>query len=480
VGQGEAMKSEPGFILIVVFLVLIQTGVVRAQDIVASTMSRVHDPVQVPGDLLKAFHGKRLDSLRLYAFRNGSMCPIVYQFDERLPDGTFIMDMGEGANADKHNYILDPQDLLVLRISDTGDRVPRKAWPSREGIEIELEDPLDKGLSYCYLFRFSENVPARLEENTVVLEHWDPWERPDIPFIVSGLSFKIEGLVNKIKGRYYKTAVNKTFQVPPSAGGADVNILDGQKMRAFCELLFGKIRVDADETNMIGGIDSISQGYVRGYGRQWLTVALPLGLEAPRVYSDVFTYDRVIVSPMQLNIPFNPGSIITRAGIEFGYDLNEAAYGMRFYSPNCMDGVTIDGKMSEKERALSTDWVPWFLITGPQASLIFRVDIERALVDQTIDHLTYIDDREQAFPPEDIPGSIGYQQTTIEMKSVRAGHYDFRIEWYFPPNFYKDGGYDKKMLQEFLDIKDAPLIIRVDGITAENHSIDPPPLCPKK
>lgn len=451
-----------------------------AQKTTPASMRRVHDPIQVPGGLLRSLAGSKLDSLRLFSCKKGSFGQMIYDFNERLPDGTYIMELGETKNGEKANFILDPQDFLIFRIMDTGDRVPRESWPVPEGVEIELEDPLDHGKSYCYLLRFKQNPPPRLKEDTIELLHWDPWKSPELPFIVKSNNFILEGRVNKIKGKYYKTAINRSYSMPPTAGGTGVNILDVQKMRAFCEILGGKIRVDANESTFIGGIDSLHHGNIRGYGRQWLTVPLPMGLEAPRIYSDVFTYDRVIVSPMILNIPFNPESIITRAGIEFGYDLNTAAYGMRFYSPNCLEGVTIDGKMSAREKNLSTAWVPWFLITGPQGSLIFRVDLDRSLLAQTKNNLTFIDDLKQPFPPENVPGSIGYARTTIELSSVKAGLYLFSIEWYFPPFFYKPGGYDKQMLQDFLNIKDHPVIIRVEGKTAKNQALSPPPLMPKK
>jgi hypothetical protein len=442
-------------------------------------MGRSHDPIQVPGDLLTKLLGRSLENFRLFAYRDGALKQIVHQVDERTPSGVFIMDLGEGQNRSLHNNKLDPQDFLVFRLGDSGDQAPASAYPSADTVEIELEDPEQGGRSYVYLASFAEKAPPLLKEYAVVLEHWDPWEKPDWPFIVRGLSYRIEGLVNFIGGKYYKTAVNKVFRVPKSAGGTDVNILDGQRMRAYCELKFGVYRVESNEKNMIGGINSLRHSYVRGYGRQWMTVALPLGLEGPRIYSDVFTYDRVIVSPMLLNIPMNPDMIISKAGIEFGYDLNPNAFGMRFYSPNCLEGVTIDGKMSEREKKMSTAWVPWYLITGPQGSLLFRVDIDRALVAQTNNKLTFIDDLTKLNPPEDSPGSIGYARSTIELSSVKSGRYSFQIEWYFPPNLYRPGGYDKQELQEFLNIKDKPVIIRVGGKSVKNAALRPPPLLPR-
>jgi hypothetical protein len=371
-----------GWAVFIVITAGLATGPVAGQGAPA-TMKRQHDPIQVPGQLLSGLLGAELETLRVFAGREGKLELIPYQFDEREEDGTYIFELGAIKNADKANHKLDPQDFLVFRIGDSGERVEKDSWPAPEGMEVELHDPVDGGLSYIYVIKFASGAPAALTEDTVVLEHWDPWKSPELPFIVRGLSYRIEGLVNNIGGKYYKTAINKIYQVPASAGGSNQNLLDGQKMRAFCELMFGKIKIEKNETNMVGGIDSLHHGVVRGYGRQWLTVALPMGLEGPRIYSDVFTYDRVIVSPMELNIPINPEAIITRAGIEFGYDMNDNAKGMRFYSPNCMEGATIDGVMTEKEKAISDEWVPWYLLTGPQGSLLFRVDIERRLMEQT-------------------------------------------------------------------------------------------------
>jgi len=179
------------------------------------------------------------------------------------------------------------------------------------------------------------------------LAHWNCWEDLDLPFRINSSCYSIEGLTTRVQNRAYKSALNKSISIPPGAGGSGLNIIDGIRARVFVELFFGEIRLDWDEGNMIGGMDMVRLEEVRGYGPQWLTLALPLGLEGPRVKFDLFTYDAMIVAPLILNVPFDPGAIITRAGIHFGYDFNEHAVGMRFYSPNCMDGVTINGKMSE-------------------------------------------------------------------------------------------------------------------------------------
>ena len=459
---------------------LIRVGTAADQKVVPSTMHRKFDPVQVPGELLSALHGKPTDSLRLFSYRNGAMAQMVYQIDERLANGTYIFELGVIKNPEKADHILHPQTLLVFRIADTGDRAPQELWPSRDGVEIELNDPTDGGKSWCYLLCFADKAPARIKQNTVSLEHWDPWKKSDLPFVVKGFSYIIEGMVNKIGNHYYKTALNKNFKVPPTAGGTGVNIIDGLRLRAFVDLFFGKSKIHIDETGLIGGIDAITQGYIRGYGLQWLTAALPMNIEGPRLYNDVFTYDTMVVAPMRVHIPIDPRHIITRAGIEYGYDLNEAAYGMKYYSPNCMEGVTIDGKNTDKKKAIPTKWAPWQIYTGPQGSLILRVSIAKELLDQFKPRTDFIDDRSQAFPPETIPGSIGYARTTVDITSLRPGMYNARIEWYFPPNFYKQGGYDKDELKQYFNILDAPIVIKAGGRSAKNEALNPPSLYPKR
>ena len=449
-----------------------------AAAVAPRTLTRRQDPIQVPGDLLKNFHGAALDQLRLYALVKGAMTPVIYQWDERKPGGDFVFMLGEEADPQDANHLLDPQDLLVFRVQEVGDRAAPADWPAgaAAAIEIELGDPLDQGKAWVYLFRFAGQAPAPRPDSTVRLLHWDPWKKSEYPFIVESDYYHIEGRVNTVRGKTYKTAINQLWIDPAAAGGSGQNLLDGQKMRAWVELFFGKWRIEENETNLIGGIAAITQGPVRGYGRQWLTVSLPFGLKAPRIYSDVITYDRVIVSPMCLTIPFNPEAVITRAGLFFGYDLNPAAYGMRFYSPRCLEGVTIDGKMSAKEKALPPDLVPWFCITGPQGTMIFRSQIEPKLLNQTKHYLTYIDDLNTAIPPEGLPGTIGYAQTSIEVTSVKPGAYEFVIQWFFPDHFYRPEGLNLPLLQEYLNIEDHPLEIRIEGRQVKNSALHPPPL----
>lgn len=473
------MRIKPMYTVMI--LLLATATSLTAQEHVPSTMTRLYDPVQVPGELLASLHGAPLDRLRLYAYKGGRMRQIPYQLDERLENGDYLFSMGPGANYDLANNKLDPQDLLMLPIEHTGGRAPKAAWPTADGIEIELVDPLDHGRSYCYLLRFPEKAPPRLYDKTKEVEALDPWENPDIPIGFEGESYRVAGEIKRVGKKVYKNFNVKSLIMPTSAGGSGKNFVDGLRSRSFIELLFGTIRIDLNESGSIGGVDQIHSGTVRGYGRAWMSMQLPMGIEGPRMYSDVFTYDRMILSPMTITMPFNPGTIITRGGISIGFDLNEHAYGMKLYTPHCLEGVTIDGKMTPNELALFPGkWVPWYAITGPQGSFIVRLQIDKAMLDQFTRSFEYTDDRKALFPPEDLPGAIGYARGSLEFTDFKPGDYSISYEWYFPPNFYDPAGLDVDRLQQYFNIIDAPIVIRVDGKEAKNMAMNPPPLKSRK
>jgi len=471
------MKNfRPLVLALAVQLLLALPG--RGAGLEPKTLNRRQDPVQVPGNLLVKFRGTALDRLRLYALTGGVMKPVIFQFDERLPNGNFIFQLGEAANPQDASHRLEPQDFLVFRVQETGDRAGPADWPAgaEEAVEIELRDPLDQGRAWVYLFRFQPPVPLPRDENTVRLLDGKALRDPQAPFVVESDYYHLEGRVNTIRGKSYKTVINQVFRVPKAAGGTDQNLLDAQKMRTWADLFFGRLRVEFNQQTLIGGIAGLTQGRVRGYGRQWLTIPLPFGIPAPRIYSDVITYDRIIVSPMCLTVPFNLKPLLSSAGLAFGYDFNAAAYGMRFYSPNLLEGATVDGKMSPREKALTNEWVPWFCVTGPQGTLIFRTEVDPALLAQTRHHVRYLDDLKVAMPPESSPGSIGFVETSVEMDPVKPRSYEFVTEWFFPDHFYRPEKFDLGRLQEFLNIDDHPLEIRVGDRRELNSALHPPPL----
>ena len=59
--------------------------------------------------------------------------------------------------------VLSTKDELVFQSRDLGVRAARTAWPqgATGGVEIEVQDPLDRGRGWAYLFLFDVPPPLR-------------------------------------------------------------------------------------------------------------------------------------------------------------------------------------------------------------------------------------------------------------------------------------------------------------------------------
>ena len=99
------------YTILAMSLIFVLSSTTLAED---STMKRVHDPIQVPCSLLGDLHGKPVDTMRLFASDKGRIKQIPFQIDERLADGTYILNLGEKKNDYLANNQLDPQDLRVV------------------------------------------------------------------------------------------------------------------------------------------------------------------------------------------------------------------------------------------------------------------------------------------------------------------------------------------------------------------------------
>ena len=358
-----------------------------------NTLKRSYDPIEIDGEYLDGFLGKPIENIRLMVFKDGKFIQAPFEIDERREDYSYILPMGSQGSNTGANGIVDKQDVLVFMINDAGDRIdPEKIHCGADYIsEITLSDPLDRSKGWMYLAYFKDNniVPKTDFKAKVWLE-----DNPEV-FIVHGTSYVIEGFVNEINGKIYKTAINNRFYVPEEAGGNGVNIFDRMKTRSFTSLFFGLIKLTVNENNVIGELDQYQGGTIRGFGRNWLQVAIPTKiahLKSPRMYLDIFTYDTMILIPMTIHVLFNPKLLGVVGGMSYGYDLNEKAFGMKFYNSENRSGFVIDGKMSSKEKEMKQKVDEWRCITGPQGTMITSSVWDKAYLSKADIKINYIDD----------------------------------------------------------------------------------------
>ncbi len=441
-----------------------------------SPMQRHVDPVEVLGKYLDPFLGRANSRFSLFAWREGSFHPVPYQIDERTPDGKMVLPSGPEGKPEEGNNILDPQDELVFMAGDSGYRASQEQQAQLPGrtLEIQLEDPVRKERAWLYLnFDPARGAPVFSNPKVELVEGTD-----ENPYALKYKTGMVRGRVNKQGGKSYQTPLYDTWICNPESGGNGKDLLDAMKIRLKLGFLFNTIKFSFDETTILGGIDALRFGPVRGAGRFWMRGVLPLGIKSPRAYMDVYLYDTMVLVPGTFEISGGKKYVLSSLEIMVGYDLSEEARGMKFYNSNNPEGFVIDGWMSDKEKNMDDSLDEWRVVVGPQGSMITSSvwdDSYKEQADITV-HLT--DDEEAVMPPEDTPGSIGFHYNISRVKKLREGTYHTLLCWFYPEQMYDPERFRLEVIEEYMDIRNRPLRVRVGSRSFENPAGWPPMIDP--
>jgi len=431
------------------------------------SLDRFPDPVVIRGEILARLAGRPLEGLRLLAWEGGEPAAIPFQVDEYTEDGRKVLPRGAENNREEGNGLLGPQDELVFMAHDLGDRAPREQWPpaAREGLEIQVTDPLNDRRGWAYLFDY-EASPPPLSPVRYVDYDWDA-NRTRTPY------FDSVGQVER-KG---KTTYRKIFYVSmdtlPAGGGQGVDYVDTMKFVAEANLLYSLITFRADHGDVAADTIAYRLGPVRGVRRSYGVVKLPLGLNGPKVVTDVGFYETFFSCPLVTRVPFNPRTVFTNIRARFGTDLTGEAAGMRFYNSNNRLGYLVDGVPAPAEQAMDTSRDEWRLYTGPQGTMIMRSLWDPAYVAQSAIQVYFEDDPDRKDPPDHLPGNYGASYSVSTLKNIRAGDYCAWLDWYFPPHFYdpdRTDPLDMAKVEAYLNMHDHPLEILVEGTKALNRT----------
>lgn len=476
------------FITVIFFLVLIGFVVCTYTSVKAETplpgskftaekktLRRWYDPVELRCRSLYVLSGKPLDNLRVYALRRDRLWPIPFEFDERTEKLRFVMPLGEKGNPEDGNGLLDPQDLLLVMARSSGDKLVSDAQlPGIDRfVEITLIDPVTREKGWVYVCYYADNPPQDISPPRMFLKYVDD------AFLAGSEFYEIQGFVNTYLGDRYSTVMPQRFLMPVEAGGNGQNMLDRVKFRVQARALFGAVKMNANETDFIGRVDRYKVGPLRVFGRNWAAAKLPLGIRSPKLWADVYCYESYIIIPIKVSVPFNPDVIFTDSYLRVGFDLNESAFGMKYYNSNNLKGLDIDGRASDAEMNMNTDIDDWRLVTGPPGTIITRTVWDEGYREQTEITSHLIDDMNIEVPPESIPGQIGYHYIESLMESVSAGTYEITFIFYFPPKFYDPDKLNIKAIQNLLNIRDMPLQVKVGNTTEDNTACRPYYLSPE-
>jgi hypothetical protein len=271
----------------------------------------------------------------------------------------------------------------------------------------------------------------------------------------------------------YRKIFYVSMDTSPQGGGQGVDYIDTMKFVAEANLLYSLITFRADHGDVAADTIAYRLGPVRGIRRSYGVVKLPLGLDGPKIVTDVGFYETFFSCPLVTRVPFNPRTGFTNIRTRFGTDLNGQAAGMRFYNSNNTLGYLVDGVPAPAELRMETGRDEWRLYTGPQGTMMMRSLWDAAYLEQSSVEVYFEDNREKKDPPEFVDGNFGASYSLSTLKNIRAGDYCAWLDWYFPPHFYdpdRSDPLDMDKVREYLNLHDHPLEIRVEGRAVTNRT----------
>lgn len=421
------------------------------------------DGIVVVGDFLPDFHGEKIKNIRLYSAKTDALEPVPYQIDELSPDRkTFILPQGKKPNTKGSNGKLDKQDELVFMAKDIGHKVVPEDYPAgyKKAAQIEVTDPLDNGKGWVYLFSF-DKPPA---PSGIDYVKWNP-EKEEI-----------------VTARYingYEPGANNVYFNRLVTVGAprQVDFVDRLKIRFSGKLKFPPVKFSYDEDDASAKVFRYKDGPVRVIreGKAYFKFGGKLKIPASTAIS--IYYETYGHGPSEAKVSFKLDRYFKELIFLEGTDLSPDAYGMKFYSERNTKGFIIDGKMSEDEKKADLRSSDWFLITGPQGSLLKRglasADLD---LDEDLIEYKYVDDASAADPPEGHKGLIGYFARwgdAVQIQPPKGTYYNTAIFYMPPPN------YDPDKRGEFFRIEDSPPLIKVGDKKGKSRCLPWHPEMPK-
>ncbi len=416
-------------------------------DSVRKTITRQTDPVVVKGKEFPEMKGRALEGFRLFTFRRGQWEPIPFQIDEVDGDGFYVLPLGKQPNKDKGSgelsEKLDENDEVVFMASDLGEKAPAAHVPpgARMRAEIEVRDPVDTTRGWAYLMWF-ERAPAPSSKDYV---RFDPQED------------RIHAACYTLGYSPAKELVYTTFlAIPTEAGGTNTSLLDRINIRFTASIFLKSITFSRNEDDFVSEVIAYKDGTVRAMRRVANSMRLALGIQSPRIIAYSVYYGDSIETPNTIHMPVGLGSVAKSIYFEGGSDYMHSAYGMQFYCSEHTEGLVVDGRMSPQEIAMVQAEHEWTVMSGPQGTIMSRIEMGTGLKGVLGKRLIYIDDIQRSNAPEDEPGTtpkVGFALTNI--LALKKGTYYYNVHFYFFPSYHPG---DER---PYLDIVDHPLEVMV-------------------
>lgn len=409
----------------------------RGDESTTSTLSRPESPVVVPGRNLKALLKREIDTLRLYAWKEGKLVPIPFQIDERTPSGELAYEHGEERRSDTDDARLDDDDELVFMARDVGDRAPADAIRLGQSglVELIVKDP--RGRGWVYLLHFA-HAPPPLAKGRYVSLDWSGDE------LLGWTAQRVQARVGP-DGHFLDL---RSLRFASASGGFGVDVLDRAKVHLRASYLFLDVHRRLDEIR--SNWRSYHQGPVRvvagvqaesylTWGR-WLSTTRRSRLV---IYGNRLELHAQIEVPVDLEAT-KPSSL--RASLDFAPVVEDLiVWSNRNPKPLRCTGEGQDPQLAK----VHTSGAEWVACASSRGAILLRLRLDAPL--QKRRHRLFLEDGPLPDPPEDTPGSRGNAGFELDLTGIPAGRYEFVLSAHFLPSLAPGGE------TPILAVEDAPL-----------------------
>ncbi len=449
------VKSSMLFQVIVISFFL-HIGQVDAEtDNTSHIMTRTSDPIVIPASTFKTA-AIPIKNINLYTIKDGNKRAIPFQVDERNKKGKYIFPFGQKANPEESDGVFSGNDELVFMIKDTGDRAISGMFPKCDSImEIEIIDPVDESNRWIYLVKTSlpptdlsteDYVNYDITTTTIDAKNYIMRFDPDFTIGFARLSAK------------------------PVFGGTGDNWVDRVKIRLDVKTRFG-FRIIKDEDAFSSSDLAHIDGPVRVIRRTANQVKLWWKIKSPSAIIDNIFYYDYYYYPMKINIPLDPSLLFSEGIVRVSQDwlsLNREKQ-IKYYNSKNTGGVTIDGKMSDTEKALnrgSFDWSATLCNNGKGPGTLSRL-VRREQLGHFDYNLYYMDDLSITDGPEKESGHFGDTGYCFnDISAVKRGMYILEMHQFIVPAGYEEGSANNYM--NIMDNKLQYNVTEFKNITSAN------------
>jgi len=438
------MKTIKTSLGVVLAALLLTAQVVAQEDEPGAgkpkTLKRSEDPVVMIASQLPGMQDAQIAKMAFMKWEGEKFSPVPFQVDEVAKNGLYVYPEGPKANPEDGDGLLNGKDELVFMARDTGGRAPaglKVPCGAEKTVEITVSDPKHGGEGWAYL-ALCKGEPPRSKLDYV--SHEEEEERDWVKTSRYHFSEK--------RGETYFDRL--ALQGPDGKVGE--NLIDRLKGRGKMTAAWGSIKIITPESEVKGSVKGWIDGPVRVIRHsqgmiKYSIIEVDVGGAAQNLF-----YENYFVTPIKANLPISPGTVLTTFSLRYAIDWLADFEGTRYYDPNNMEGVVIDGKMSKAENNMDyKSHRDWYALAGPKGNLVVRTVIPDQWRKAGPIELYYVDDVEALDPPESDPGQRSTGFDLVSVADVPAGKYQYYM-YYMAPVEAPPGS-----VQSMLDIVDAPL-----------------------